>query len=151
MIAGPVLGEHGPCDLLCSKFVLLMSVRLLECLSLQASARESSLTEVDLLLFLSWVDLRIISPLSLGNGHVIFNSINQYNSLAQAGSNISFMVCDLVEIPKDMVAFYLFESFHLSDEFPVVVGQVHTSRGLLQIEGLNDDSGFTNDSQLLYG
>ena len=82
---------------------------------------------------------------------MIFNSINQYNSLAQAGSNISFMVCDLVEIPKYMVAFYLFESFHLRDDFPVVVVQIHAFRGLLQIEILNDDLGVINDNQLLYG
>ena len=82
---------------------------------------------------------------------MIFDSINQNDSLAQGGSNIGFMICDLVEIPKDMVELYLLESVHLRYDFPVIVGQLHAIRGLFQIESLNDDSGITNDSQILNG
>ena len=61
------------------------------------------------------------------------------------------MVCVLVEIPKDMVELYLLESVHLRYDFPVIVGQLHAIRGLLQVESLNDNSGITNDNELLNG
>ena len=99
-----------------------MGVRLLDCLNLQAGEGESSRTDFEMLLFLSWAGLKVISPLPLGDGHVIFNSIQHKDSLAQGGSIISFMVCDLIWIPEDMEALNLFECFHLSYDFPMVVG-----------------------------
>ena len=121
-------------------FVLLMVVLLLELLILEAGGGGSLLTENEVLFFLSWVEPRVISPLTLGNGHVIFNSINQKSSLTQGGPNVCFMI-----------ELNFFEIFQLSYDFPVVVGQTHAIRGLLQIESLNDDSGITYDSQLLNG
>ena len=99
-----------------------MGIRLLECLNLQAGKGESSLTDFEMLLFLSCVGLKVISPLPLGDGQVIFNSIQHKDSLAQGGSIISFMVCDLIKIPEDMEALNFFERFHLSYDFPMVVG-----------------------------
>ena len=61
------------------------------------------------------------------------------------------MICVLVEIPKDMVELYLLESVHLRYDFPVIVGQLHAIRGLLQVESLDDDSGISNNSHLLNG
>ena len=61
------------------------------------------------------------------------------------------MICNLIEISKDVVTLYLFEGFQLRYEFPVVVGQTHAIGGFLQVERLHDDSGVTNDSQIING
>ena len=82
---------------------------------------------------------------------MILDSIDENNSLVQGGAYIGFMIRHLVEIPKDVVAINFFKIFHLGYDFPVVVGQAHVIRDLLQIKHLNDDSGIANDSQLLNG
>ena len=91
------------------------------------------------------------TPKALWDGHVIIDSINTKVSLAQGDSHISFMICVLVEIAEDMVELDLLESVHLRYDFHVVVGQLHTIRGLLQVEILNDNSRITNDNELLNG
>ena len=128
-----------------------MGICFLDCFSLQDSVGESSLTDFKMLLFLSWAGLKVISPLPLGDGDMVFNSIQHKDSLAQGGSIISFMVCNLIKVLEDMEALNFFERFHLSYDFSMVVGQFHTIRGLLHIESLNDDSGNANDSQLFNG
>ena len=61
------------------------------------------------------------------------------------------MICDLVEVPEDVEELQLFKGFHMDSDFPVVVGQLHVIRGLLQDESLNDNLGISHYSELLDG
>ena len=82
---------------------------------------------------------------------MIFDSIDEDNSLSQGGTYIGFMIRHLVNISKDVIEFNFFKIFHLGYYLRVVVGQSHVIRGLLHIESLDDDSGIPYDSQFLDG
>ena len=82
---------------------------------------------------------------------MLLDPIDEDNSLAQGGTYIGFVICHLVEVPKDVVALNFFKFFQLGYNLLVVVSQAHVVRGLIQIESLDNDSRIPYDNRFLDG